>query len=168
MSPQPKPGWHERGYLPHRDSAALLQHIVLSALPGARLDTPAIADRFEQALLHFDADHYSLQAWVVMPDHAHVAVTFRPDIRMGQAVRSWKCWTQRGARSLLFGPDYFDRYARTLDQADRLRGYVEGNPVAAGLVARADSWRWSSAWHRANGRRFDTTWRPFFLPKGSR
>ena len=165
-----KPGWHRRGYLPHRDSQGLLQHIVLSARPSVQLDRLEVAEPLEQALLYRDGAHYSLQAWAIMPDHAHIAVTFAPEVLMGATVRSWKSWATRqwqtttGASTSLFKPDYYDRYARTLVQADQLRFYIEANPVTAGLAERAEYWRWSSAWHRAQGRKFDRTWLPFFLP----
>ena len=158
-----KPGWHRRGYLPHRDAQGLLQHVVMSARPNVRLDRLEIAEPLEQALLYRDGVRYSLQAWVIMPDHVHVAVTFAPDALMGAAVRSWKSWATRqwqtttGAKCGLFKPDYHDRYARTLVQADQLRFYIEANPVTDGLVERAEYWRWSSAWHRAQGREFDRT-----------
>lgn len=165
-----KPGWHRRGYLPHRDSPGLLQHLVLSARHDVRLDRPEIALPLETAMLYRDGVCYSLQAWAIMPDHVHVAVTFAPDALMGVAVRSWKSWSTTqwqattGVRSSLFTPDYYDHYARTLIQADQLRFYIEANPVTAGLAVRAEDWRWSSAWHRAQGRTFDRTWLPFFLP----
>ncbi len=31
-----------------------------------------------------------------------------------------------------------------------LARYIEANPLRAGLVARAEDWRWSSLWAREN------------------
>jgi putative transposase len=174
MNTTVKPGWHRRGYLPHRDTAGLLQHIVLSALADVRLDIPLAAAAVERALLARDGGASSLRGWAVMPDHVHVAVTFAPTALMGQQIRAWKGvatrdWqTRTGGSARLFSADYFDRYARTPEQADRLIGYIETNPVQCGLVLSAWEWRWSSAWHRQRGRVFDRTWMPFFLPDSCR
>jgi hypothetical protein len=34
-----------------------------------------IAERVQEAMLFFDAAHYRLQAWVVMPNHVHALLT---------------------------------------------------------------------------------------------
>jgi REP-associated tyrosine transposase len=39
----------------------------------------------------------------------------------------------------------FDHWVRNAKQFDRIRAYIEWNPVAAGLVRRPEDWRWSSA-----------------------
>jgi len=36
--------------------------------------------------------------------------------------------------------------------------YVERNPLRAGLVSRAEDWRWSSLWHRTHGAPGKTVW----------
>ncbi len=36
--------------------------------------------------------------------------------------------------------------------------YVERNPLRAGLVVRAEEWRWSSLWRRSKGPRQSTAW----------
>ena len=151
-----------------------MQHVVLSGLPGVQLTHPVIAALLEQTLIQNDGSRYSLQAWAVMPDHVHVAATFSPDFAMGSEIRAWKGvvtrrWqTRTGSQARLFARDYHDRYARTLDQADQLRFYIEANPTTAGLTQRAEDWRWSSAWHRVRGRVFDRTWLPSFLPPSNR
>ena len=39
--------------------------------------------------------------------------------------------------------DYFDRYVRDEIHLAATMSYIERNPVDAGLVRRADDWRWS-------------------------
>jgi REP element-mobilizing transposase RayT len=123
-------GWHSRGYLPHFDSAEVIQavtfrladslpaHIVrflmqdprerlrldehLNAGRGAcHLRLPAIADHLEQTLLHFDGDRYRLLAWCIMPNHVHVVVQTSPGYRLGDLVRSWKTFSAREANAIL-------------------------------------------------------------------
>jgi REP element-mobilizing transposase RayT len=174
MEPIVKPGWHHRGYLPHFDATCALQHLVLSPEGCSRFDAPELAALIEDTLRLRDGERYDLQAWCVMPDHVHVCCAFAPDVLQGRTVRNWKSWITRhwnarsGVTGRLFSLDYFDRHARTLDQADRTVAYIERNPVAAGLVAMAPDWRWSSAWHKARGWRPGRNWAPVFLPSGSR
>jgi putative transposase len=53
------------------------------------------------------------------------------------------------------GPLYQGRFKSFPVQADEhllaLCRYVERNPLRAGLVRRAETWRWSSLWHRDQG-----------------
>jgi len=66
-------------------------------------------------------------------------------------VKSWKSFTSRQANARLgrTGPfweaDYFDRYMRNEDHLMRTIGYIENNPVKAGLAKEAADWPWSSA-----------------------
>jgi len=52
------------------------------------------------------------------------------------------------------GPLYKDRFKDVAIDSDRqffaVCRYVERNPLAAGLVARAEDWRWSSLWRHCN------------------
>lgn len=41
----------------------------------------------------------------------------------------------------------FDHWVRNPAEWEKIRGYIEGNPVAAGLVTRPENWPWSSASH---------------------
>lgn len=169
-----KPGWHARGYLPHFDAACVVQHIVLGAKADVNLNDASLAKLIEDTLLHFDGARYDLQAWCIMPDHVHIGVVFYPDQLMGKIVWAWKSWITNqhmkatGQKSIIFHLDYFDRYVRTLDQAERLPSYIEKNPVKAGLVLDAADWRWSSAWHKALGWLPNQERLPVLMPNGSR
>lgn len=111
-------GWRSRGYLPHRDQAGLIQHIVLNlrdALPQrycgpidpdlqrnwtdteldkghgeSLLATEANANAVEAALLHHHGSHYALAAWCVMPNHVHIVVEQFPDHPLDRIVQAWK------------------------------------------------------------------------------
>lgn len=152
-----KPGWHSRGYLPHFDASCVVQHIVLGAKADVNLSETSLANLIEDTLLHFDGARYDLQAWCITPDHIHIGVIFYPDHLMSKIVWAWKSWITnqhmkaKGEKAIIFELDYFDRYVRTLDHAEKLPSYIENNPVKAGLVRSACDWRWSSAWHKAQG-----------------
>jgi REP element-mobilizing transposase RayT len=93
---------------------------------------------------------YELMAWAVMPNHVHVLVL--PKVPLEQ-ITNWILWrTAEEANSLLgrmgapfWQDESYDHRARNAAGRDRLADYIEENPVSAGLVARAEDWRWSSA-----------------------
>src|SRR6202040_1231959 len=53
------------------------------------------------------------------------------------------------------GPLYQGRFKSFPVQEDdhllTICRYVERNPLRAGLVSQAETWRWSSLWHRVHG-----------------
>jgi len=67
------------------------------------------------------------------------------------------------------GHVYQDRYkslaVRTENHYLTLTRYIEGNPIAAGLVDRAEHWPWSSLAERINGRRRIVEAGPVPLPR---
>ncbi len=50
----------------------------------------------------------------------------------------------RGEESLLWQGRFFDRAWRTVKEYHEKVEYIHQNPVKAGLVSRAEDWRWSS------------------------
>jgi len=97
------------------------------------------------------AGHYLLHAWVVMPNHVHLAIT--PLVELSLALGSLKGLAARRANAVLgrtgmpfWQDESFDRLVRSGEEFARVVRYVERNPVKAGLVARAEEYRWSSAW----------------------
>lgn len=123
-------GWHRRGYLPHFDLPARVQHIVFrlrGSLPKHLLDLtappaefrqladellddgfgplhladPRIAELTTSALRYFDDQRYRLLAWCVMSNHVHAVIEQFDGWPLGGVVASWKTWTAREANRLL-------------------------------------------------------------------
>jgi putative transposase len=95
---------------------------------------------------------YELGAWVLMPNHVHIALRLLGDQDLASMVRSIKGSSSREANRLLnrsgspfWAKDYFDRRIRDRDHEGRVTRYIENNPVKAGLCGRAKDWLWSSA-----------------------
>ena len=133
------------------------------------LNEPAIAEMVQNTLFFFDGQRYRLFAWVVMPNHVHVL--FQPILgwTLAKIVGSWKKFTATricaypGNANLRIGDvktanteigapggrvwhrEYWDRYIRDEGHFRQTMDYIHANPVKAGLVARAEEWRWSSA-----------------------
>jgi len=166
-------GDYDRGFLPHRDHPGTLQFVTFvlaDALPASarsddfeRLDTelergrgecllarPEAAEVVAGALRHFDGERYDLGPWVVMPNHVHVVVRLREE-PLGRILHSWKSFSAHRINAALgrTGPvwlrEYFDRMIRSRSALLSIAAYVHENPVKAGLVARAEAWRFSSA-----------------------
>jgi putative transposase len=105
------------------------------------------------------ADAPRLLAYCLMPNHWHLVVS------AGQrtALSSWMQWvtvthTHRWHahyHSAGEGPLYQGRFKSFPVQGDAhfltVCRYVEANAVRAGLVDRAEEWRWSSLWARRAG-----------------
>lgn len=99
----------------------------------------------------FAGERYDLSAWVIMPNHVHVLIRVNPGWPLSRIVASWKSYTSKrimamtGLPAPIWWPDYWDRYIRSDEHWLGTQRYIEGNPVAAGLVREAAAWRWSSA-----------------------
>ena len=116
-----------------------------------------IAQCVVEKLVHGDQgpQHYSLHSYVVMSNHVHVLLT--PKVPVRRLTNSLKGATARAANKILHGSaqhfwqdESYDHWCRSLAEFARIQQYIERNPVAAGLVAKASDWPWSSA-HR-NGK----------------
>ena len=116
------------------------------------LRDPRVAELVESSLLHFDEERYRLLCWCVMPSHVHVMIEVLADYPLAKTLHSWKSFTAKEANRVLkrtaafWQREYHDRFIRDDDHFANALRYIEGNPVKAGLVARAEDWRWSSAW----------------------
>ena len=100
--------------------------------------------------------HYDLFAYVVMSNHVHVVLS--PIVDMPRITKSLKGATARRANVILghsgqafWQRESFDHWPRNDFERRRIIGYIEANPVTAGLAAREQDWPWSSAsrWRRA-------------------
>ena len=120
------------------------------------LRQPALADMVVDALQYNSEvlGHYDLHAFVVMPNHVHVLLT--ACIALPKLTKSIKGITAKRANELLghavqcfWQEESYDHLVRDGREFQRIRLYIENNPVRAGLVSEASEYRWSSA--RATG-----------------
>jgi len=120
----------------------------------AWLSNPIIAELVQNAFLFFDGQRYTLHAWVIMPNHAHVLFTPHAEESMLKILSSWKSYTSLRANPHLertghfWYPDFYDRYIRNETHYQNVVRYIEMNPVKAGLCERPQDWPWSSASYR--------------------
>jgi REP element-mobilizing transposase RayT len=94
--------------------------------------------------------HYVLHAYVVMPNHVHVLLD--PLVPLSKLMSGIKGASARHANRKLsrtgkpfWQDESFDHWVRDAGEFARTKAYIENNPVKAGLCARPEDWRWSSA-----------------------
>jgi REP element-mobilizing transposase RayT len=116
------------------------------------LRQPALADMIVEAI-RYNADilrHYVSHAFVVMPNHVHLLAT--PAVVLPKLTKSLKGITAKRANAMLaltgrpfWQEESYDHLVRHAREFDKIRDYIERNPVRAGLVKEPSEYRWSSA-----------------------
>ncbi|MGE0360736.1 MAG: transposase [Vicinamibacterales bacterium] len=129
--------------------------------------------RFRQLLWHVSREvMMPLLAYALMPNHWHLVIWPPSTAAMSQFMHRL---TWRHAADLRFRTDsigdghvYQGRYrawqVHTPAQFVRVLRYVEGNPLRAGLVAKAEDWPWSSLRERRGAGRRELDAGPVELP----
>jgi REP element-mobilizing transposase RayT len=115
------------------------------------LQDPKIASSVEDTILRGEKlGHYNLDAYVVMPNHVHVLL--EPRVPLARITNGIKGVSARDANATLgrvgkpfWEDESFDHWVRNEAEFQRIRSYIERNPVSAGLVERPEDWPWSSA-----------------------
>ena len=141
-------------YLAHSGKAfATMDRILDTTILGPRfLADPRIAQLVVGALQHGAAvsGRYELHSFVVMPNHVHILVTSQ--VASPEWLGPLKGFTAHRANQILgrhgepfWQDESYDHLVRSGAEFERIRGYIEQNPVTAGLVTAADQYRWSSA-----------------------
>jgi len=157
--------WHLHGSLPHNRfpppgalSAGKAFVWMDRCLDEARFG-PSWLRRVELArivvgALRYASDtlrYFDLSAYVIMPNHVHVLLL--PLVDAGRLLHSVKGFSAREANKLLarsgepfWQRESYDHWVRNETEFERIRRYIEENPVRAGLAATAEEYPWSSAY----------------------
>lgn len=105
------------------------------------LKDPDVAKIMADHMLHFDGKRYDLDSLVVMPNHIHAILQFRPGYVLKGLSQSWLRLSARRINAhlkqtgALWRPEPFDHLIRSAEQFERLRIYIRENPEMAGLQA---------------------------------
>lgn len=146
--------WFAGGRLHSGKVFAALDRLLDEAQSGPfYLRQPAVADMLVEAI-HYNAcslAHYVSHAFVVMPNHVHLLLT--ATVPFPRLMKSLKGITAKRGNAMLgltgmpfWQDESYDHVVRDEREFDSIRRYIEENPVRAGLVAKAEEFRWSSAW----------------------
>lgn len=127
------------------------------------LEDPTLARIVVDALFFFAGTRYDLLAFAVMPSHFHwvfrpsdewaeqlgtSAKTRTPRERIMHSVKRFtadQCNRRLGLRGVFWQQESYDHWARCAEELERIIGYVEMNPVKAGLCARPEDYEFGSA-----------------------
>lgn len=130
-----------------------MDRILDKASAGPRyLAIPEIAEIVAASILAGDRrfHRYELHTFVVMPNHVHLLAT--PHVPSAQWLHSLKGFTAHEANRLLsrsghpfWQDESYDHVVRQGAELERIRWYIENNPVKAGLVTSPGDFPWSSA-----------------------
>jgi putative transposase len=147
---------------------AIMDRLLDETRSGAfYLRQPAIADIVVEAIEYNAAilRHYFLHAFVAMPNHVHLLAT--PAVALPKLTKSLKGITAKRANAMLaltgrpfWQEESYDHVVRNEREFERIRNYIEQNPVRAGLVREASEFRWSSAGWATRGPPADHGVRP--------
>ncbi len=157
------PTWRLHGSLPF---SVLSDRVAASGREFVRLDRrldasrsgplwlrdPRVATAVVSAL-HFAEQQLrlcQLRAWVLMPNHVHLVLF--PQAELWRITKAIKGFSARQANLILgrtgqpfWEHESFDHWVRDRRELERIVGYVERNPVQAGLTESPETWPWSSA-----------------------
>jgi REP element-mobilizing transposase RayT len=115
------------------------------------LADPEFAAYAEYPIVHgAELGRYQLHAYVVMPNHVHILLDpFVPLAKISGPLKGVAaCDINAGLGRTgkpLWQDESFDHWIRNSAEFARIRHYIEWNPVRAGLAARPEDWKWSSA-----------------------
>jgi REP element-mobilizing transposase RayT len=123
--------------------------------------------------IHFNANtlgHYTLHAFAVMPNHVHLLVT--ASVALPKLTKSLKGITAKRANAMLaltglsfWQEESYDHMVRDGREFEKIREYIERNPIRAGLVKEASEYRWSSARWATGGSPADQGVRPTIIQR---
>ena len=102
---------------------------------------------------------FRLAAFVVMPNHVHILMEPLSDpVHTLKAIKGASGRTSNLILGRVGEPfwqdESFDHWVRNTTELERIRTYIELNPVKAGLAHSSEDWPWSSA------SRKNPTWEP--------
>ena len=116
------------------------------------MTAPEIATCVEDCIRRgaHELNQYQLLAYVVMPNHVHLLI--EPRTSVARITHGIKGVSARDANRILkrssaifWQAESFDHWVRKPAEGEKICRYIENNPVKAGLVCRAEEWKWSSA-----------------------
>jgi putative transposase len=98
-------------------------------------------------------------AFCAMPNHWHLLLRPLTDVGLHKFVsrlkqihtRRWHSKHESAGTGHLYQGRFRARLLETSEAEAACCRYVERNALSAGLVARAEDWKWGSLWHRVRG-----------------
>jgi len=117
------------------------------------LENPNIAETVVNTIKHGQSHlaFFDLHAFVVMANHVHLLIT--PKVSVARITKGIKGASARQANRILgrignyfWQEESFDHWIRNASEFERVRMYIECNPVTAGLAKKPEEFPWSSVY----------------------
>jgi putative transposase len=117
------------------------------------LGTPEARNLFEDALERMRIRYgFFVKAYVVMPEHVHLLLSETNTKTLYLAIQAIKLSVaRRRAERPFWLSRYYDFNVFTESKVTEKIDYLHRNPVARGLVAHPQEWKWSSFRHWFTG-----------------
>jgi|SRR5580658_3451862 REP element-mobilizing transposase RayT len=150
-----------RAFVPAVSSSAGKAFVAMDRILDAAVSGPSYLRMPEIAAVVVAALHageirfgrYRLHLFVVMPNHVHALMT--PHVVATKWLGPLKGFTAHEANAILgqhgrhfWQDESYDHLVRSECEFDRIRSYIEQNPVKAGLAAAPEEFPWSSAYRQ--------------------
>jgi len=128
---------------------------------------PADYEAFERVLIEtLDRVPMRVLSYCVMPNHWHMVLCPRADGDLTRFMQwltlthtqRWHAHHKSAGTGHLYQGRYKSFPIQSGNHLFRVLRYVERNPLRAGLVERAERWRWGSLWRRTRGTPDDRAW----------
>lgn len=103
------------------------------------LREPELAQIVAQAIRYGNGTKFDLDRFVIMPNHVHAIVQFRPGFDLNVVGQSWMRYSARkinpiiGNRGPFWQAEPFDHIIRSDKQFDWVQQYIADNPSKARL-----------------------------------
>jgi len=110
----------------------------------ALIDLPLAQGILDSAKFYEARLRWHITLFLLMPDHLHALLSFPRDQSMSELIRDWKRFHTR-TNQVVWQEGYFDHRLRDDERGEEhsaKMNYIRENPVAAGLCAKAEDWRW--------------------------
>ena len=119
------------------------------------LSPVAAMELFEDALERVRLRYlFVVAGYVVMPEHIHLLVNEPQRALLSKAIQAIKLSvSMRSPQRPFWQAHYYDFNVPTQEKFQEKLRYIHRNPVARGLVASPEEWKWSSYCHYQTGMR---------------
>ena len=113
---------------------------------ACHLARPEIRGMVEEVIRNRDGADYTLDAFVVMPNHVHVLVCPTPGQNLSDIVQAWKSVSSHrindalGLSGAFWQKESYDHIVRGPEQLERLRRYIAENPLVVKEKQRPQAW----------------------------
>ena len=118
---------------------------------GKYLNDMRIANMISESIKYRDKKEYELLAYSIMPNHVHLVIYVERFVKpLHKILQSLKRHTARQGNIILnrtgnpfWHSESYDHYVRDYWELSRILDYTINDPAKAGLVNKAEDWKWS-------------------------